>query len=197
MIIDLPIDIQSNVLDMYKTDLRQRYESSYHCIIDMLQASCGVKASVLIDYMAQMVQNPLAKPHFAVVLTGEFAHVVSSLLCTVAGEGAYVVGDHRLLGRFNAGLREKKLVIIEGRLTNSTLGKAKELLKSPTVVIEERWRDAEVVPSYHRVVLISPVPLPVDRRRFVTVECDRIDGFHANVPYDCAVESLMQYLRRH
>ena len=194
MIVELPVDIQSSVLDIYKTDLRQRYESSCHYILDMIRASCGFKADVLIHYMANMVQNPFTKPHFAIVLTGEFAHVISYLLCKVAGE--YVAGDCRLLGRFNGGLKEKKLVVIESTFTDSMLGKVKELLKSPTVIIEERRRDAEQIPSYHRVVMISPAPIADRARRFFTVHCDRVDGFETDVAYNFAFESLMDHLEK-
>ena len=101
-----------------------------------------------------------------------------------------------MLGRVNGGLKEKKLVVIESTFTDSMLGKVEELLKSPTVIIEERRRDAEQVLSYHRVVMISPAPVPDRARRFFTVQCDRVDGFENDVAYNCAFESLMDHLEK-
>ena len=170
MIIDLPTDIQSHVFDIYKTDLRERYVRSQNYIIDMIHASCGKEGAFLIDYMRQMIRKPFTKPHFAVVLIGEFAQIVASLLCNIAGEGNYVTGGCNLLCRFNGHFRDKTLVVIDSRMTGRLLGEVKAMLTNPTVVIRGRYRNAVQVPSYHRIVMISQTQISDRARRFHTVE---------------------------
>ena len=198
MIANLPCDIQSHVFDIYKANLRERYERSCNYILDMIHASCVEDAEFLIGYMRQMVQNPSTKPHFALVLTGEFAQVVASLLCKVVGGGKSVTGDSSLFGRFNGRLRDKTLVVIQSRMTDRLLGEVKGMLSSPTIVIEERYRNVVRIPSYHRIVLISQTQISDRSRRFHTVECKRVDWLKEETMSNTmpvALDGLLEYLK--
>lgn len=192
MLIDLPTDIQGYVFDIYKTGLRERHYDCTRYYIDMIHASCGEKADVLIDYMRDLVRHPSSKPHFALVLTGDFANAVSTLMCRVVGEANCVVGDGSLLGRFNGRLLDKTLVVLNGTPTADTIGKVKDLVASPTVVIEERRRNAVKVPSHHRVVMVSPTVASDGGRRLCTIECRPVAGFEAEKVHGYA--ALRQHL---
>lgn len=182
MIVDLPHDVQQHVFDMYKADLKDRYECSLYYLLDVVRAACGEKADAVLQYMAQMVQQSNRKPHFAIVLTEEFADMISAIMCKVAGEGNWTSGDARvMLGRFNGHMREKKLVIIRGPIDYHAVGSLKEILTRPSIVIEERHQNAVCIPSHHRVVLINQVEIRDGARRFCAVECDNVSGFRPEV----------------
>ena len=195
MIVDLPHDVQHHVFDVYKTQLKERYESSAHYILDMLSASCGQGVDILLQYMKRLLQRPLKKPSFALVLTGECSTAVSRILCRIAGDGNYIVGDRGLLGRFNGQLKDKHLLVIEGRLTERLLHEVKGVLSSPTIMVEGRWQNAERVPSHHHVVLVSSTRVNDGARRFSTVECSHVDGLEHPLNHQ-AIEGLIHYLAK-
>ena len=172
MIVDLPHDIQHCIFDMYKSHMKERYESSHHYIVDILRASCGEMAGTLLAFIGNLLNNPLKKPHFALVLTGEGAIAISQLLCKIGGK--YVHGDGRLLGRFNGHLKTANLLVIQDSPTESLVQKVKEIVSNPFIVIEERWQNPERVRSHHFVVLVSGYRIDDPARRFVNVECGRV-----------------------
>ena len=196
--IALPDDVQERVFHIYKAGLRERYECSPHYLVDVVRFSCGELSSVVMEYMGHIVQQPHRKPHFAVVLTGPFADAISLIMRKVTGDGNWTMGDtQQLLGRFNGHLKGKQLVVIRGPVTPNALCTLKDILRSPSVIIEEPNRNATKVPSHHRLVLINPARDVSDgARRFRTVKCEDVGGFRAEVLESVdAVAGFVRYLR--
>ena len=112
-----------------------------------------------MKYMANMLREPQRKPHFAIVLTGESAVTISHtcIMCKVAGSENWTMGEASLLfGRFNGHMRGKLLVVLRGLTTDETVSSVKDIVTSPSIVIEERYHNAVRIPSHHRVVVVSP-----------------------------------------
>lgn len=138
--------------------------------------------------------QPSKKPHFALVLSGECSKSISLLLCRIVGDGKYTVGDTRILGRFNGSLRDKQLVIIEqtNELRLEHLAKLKEIVSSPTIIIEDRWQNPERFQSLHHVVLLTP-PVNDLARRFVNIDCSPTDGLLNLLDHE-NTKRLVEYL---
>lgn len=196
MLVDLPGDVQEHVFDIYKAGIRVRYTKSPHCLADVVRASCGNGADFVFHFITTFIRHPPRKAGFALVLTGGFADTIALFLCKVAGEGNWTTCEARCVaGRFNGHMRDKRLIVLTGPLTDNVIGPLNMLLTDQSIVVEEPYQNAVCIPSHHRVVLTSPVQITdSNSRRFHTVHCREVDGFPSGVLENL---DLVASFRRH
>jgi len=145
----------------------------WHVRENMCAGNAGQYAWIM-NWLAHMVQRPWEKPGTAIVLRSEKEGTGKGLF------GEYIrrlVGDalsfktsnpQDIVGTFNAGMDDKLLVVGDEILfkgNKPATDAIKSLITEPTVSIRRMRTDAQVRPSYVRVVLISNHDAVMDIRR--------------------------------
>ena len=133
----------------------------------------------LLDWMADIVQNPTKPKGSALVLAGEegtgkgtVAHVLGALL---GQHYKHVTDEDHLIGRFNGHLQDAILIFADEVTyggSKKTAGKLKALVSEPVLTAERKGIDATRYMNYSRLIVASNeswfIPAgPQSRRWFV------------------------------
>jgi Family of unknown function (DUF5906) len=149
---------------------------------EIVAAGDDDKANYLLDWIADIVQNPTRKPGVAPILRGSQGTGKSSItqiLAHILGRrNVLITSDKdRILGKFNSGLLNKILLIGEEMLfagDRATTDKLKHLVTGDTFPIEFKFGDVLEVKSCHRLILTSNheqvIQAASEERRFVTFD---------------------------
>lgn len=143
----------------------------------------------LLDWMADIFQNPERKHNTALVLQGPqgtgktfFAKVLGRL----AGEQNFITVDstRKLLGNFNRHLSGKMIIFADEAIPPRDLGergRLKTLISDDTIAIEPKGRDAFTISNFARVIFASNsdevIPAENGERRYFVL---RLSGTRAN-----------------
>jgi hypothetical protein len=138
-----------------------------------------IKADFLLNWLADILQNPTRKPGVCIVLRGRQGcgkSVVGAIARKLLGpKNVLTVNDRdRLLGKFNSSVMNKILLVGEEMLfagDRGTTDKLKHLITGQTLPVEFKFGDALEVDSFHRLLLTSNheqvVRAAGEERRFV------------------------------
>jgi hypothetical protein len=154
------------------------------------------KAGLLLDWCADIVQNPTRKPGVAVVLRGSEGSgksVLGAILRRVLGPRNVLVNadKDRLLGRFNSALAGKILIQAEETFFAGdarTADALKHLITGQTLEIELKFGRSFEIDSFHRLLITTNhkhvIQASSEARRFVV--CDVSDARRGEAAYfDC------------
>jgi hypothetical protein len=140
------------------------------------------KGNFLLDFFADILQNPTRKPGVCPYLrgrqgTGKTAPV--SILRRIVGPKNVLTTSEkdRIFGRFNSAIANKILAIGEEMFfhrDHAATDKLKHFLTGSTAAIEYKFGDAIEIDSYHRLILMlnheQVVQAANEERRFVIYE---------------------------
>jgi hypothetical protein len=141
------------------------------------------KSEFILNWCADILQNPCRKPGVAVVLRGDEGtgkSVLGAILRRLLGPRNVLVNadKDRLLGRFNAALGSKILIQAEETFfagDSRTADALKHLITGQTLEIEQKFGRSFEIESFHRLLITSNhsqvVQASSEARRFV--ETDR------------------------
>jgi hypothetical protein len=136
-------------------------------VIDHIQnvvaATDKAKADFLLNWLADIFQNPARKPGVAIVLRGRQGcgkSVVGAIARKLLGaKNVLTVNDRdRMLGRFNSSVMTKILLVGEEMLfagDRATTDKLKHLITGQSLPVEFKFGDALEIDSFHRLLLTS------------------------------------------
>lgn len=143
----------------------------------------------LMQFIAHIVQEPTRLAGTALALRGPQGagkSLVGEVIGEILGQRLYtkVSRPDQLTGRFNSLHHGKLLIQVEEGFwagDKGAEGKLKDMITSPTVVIEQKYRDPIVVPNYTRLLFTSNhawvVPAGFGERRFAVLD---VSGERAN-----------------
>ena len=153
---------------------------------DVIAGGDHRKAEFIIEWCADIVQNPTRKPGVAIALRGSEGTgktVLGAILRTVLGPRNVLVNadKDRLLGRFNSALASKILIQAEETFFAGdarTTDALKHLITGQTLEIELKFGRSFEIDSFHRLLITSNhtqvVQASSEARRFVV--CDVSDA---------------------
>jgi hypothetical protein len=132
-------------------------------ILQVLADGDQAKSDFLLNWMADILQNPTRKPGVSVVLRGRQGSgktVLAMIARKLLGHrNVLTVNDkERMLGKFNSSVMNKILLVGEEMLfagDRATTDKLKHLITGNTLPIEFKFGDALEIESYHRLLLTS------------------------------------------
>jgi hypothetical protein len=132
-------------------------------IHEIVAGGDDAKANYLLNWSADILQNPTRKPGVAIVFRGAQGTgktVVIEILRAVLGrQNVLVTPDKdRILGRFNSAIMNKILLVGEEMLFAGdrwTSDKLKHLVTGQTIPVEFKFGDVVEVQSCHRLILTS------------------------------------------
>jgi Family of unknown function (DUF5906)/Primase C terminal 2 (PriCT-2) len=174
------------------------------------------KAEFILNWCADIVQNPTRKPGVALVLRGREGtgkSVLGAILRRLLGARNVVVNadKERLLGRFNSALASKILIQAEESFfygDSRTADALKHLITGQTMEIEIKFGRNFEINSFHRLLITSNnaqvIQASSETRRFVV--CDVSDARRADADYferlyaiadgrdDATARAFMQHL---
>jgi hypothetical protein len=174
------------------------------------------KAEFILDWCADIVQNPTRKPGVAIVLRGNEGTGKSALgavLRRLLGARNVLVNadKDRLLGRFNSALAGKILIQAEETFFAGdarTTDALKHLITGPTLEIELKFGRSFEIESFHRLLIMSNhtqvIQASSEARRFVV--CNVSDSRRGDAAYfdrvyavadgrdDATAQAFMQHL---
>jgi hypothetical protein len=152
-------------------------------VIDHIQNNVAdgdsAKSDFLLNWLADILQNPTRKPGVCVVLRGRQGcgkTVVGAIARKLLGpKNVLTVNEKdRMLGRFNSSVMNKILLVGEEMLFGGdrpTMDKLKHLITGQTLPIEFKFGDALEIESHHRLLLTSNheqvIQAAGEERRFV------------------------------
>lgn len=151
------------------------------------------KAEFILDWCADIVQNPTRKPGVAVVLRGSEGtgkSVLGAVLRRLLGPRNVLVNadKDRLLGRFNSALASNILIQAEETFFagDARTGDAlKHLITGQTLEIEVKFGRSFEIESFHRLLITSNhtqvIQASSEARRFVV--CDVSDARRGDADY--------------
>jgi hypothetical protein len=121
------------------------------------------KCDFMLDWLADILQNPTRKPGVSSVLRGRQGcgkTVVPAIARKIIGpKNVLTVNEKdRMLGRFNSSVMNKILLVGEEMLfagDRATTDKLKHLITGQTLPVEFKFGDAIEIESYHRLLLTS------------------------------------------
>ena len=121
------------------------------------------KGDYLLNWSADILQNPTRKPGVCMVLRGDQGtgkSVVGAIMRRLLGaKNVLTTSDKdRILGRFNAAVASKILLIGEEMLfagDRATADKLKHLITGHTIQIEVKFGEPLEIGSHHRLLLTS------------------------------------------
>ena len=132
-------------------------------ILQIVADGDQAKSDFLLNWLADILQNPTRKPGVCVVLRGRQGcgkTVVAMIARKLLGpKNVLTVNDKdRMLGRFNSSVMNKILLVGEEMLfagDRATTDKLKHLITGQTIPIEFKFGDALEIESHHRLLLTS------------------------------------------
>ena len=150
-------------------------------IRDIICTGNDAATEYVLNWLAHIIQNPLEKPETALVLRGRqgtgktsFAAIFGHLL------GRHYIEEsdmERILGRFNASMADKLLILVDEGLwggDRSKVGSLKALITQKWITIEKKGVDPIVLPHHARLIIASnetwAVHADQDDRRFVFLD---------------------------
>ena len=145
----------------------QPYSGDCSFVIDhILHVVAGgdrAKADFLVNWLADILQNPLRKPGVCVVLRGDEGtgkSVIGAIMRRILGaKNVLTTSDHkRILAQFNTAVMNKILVLGEEMLfagDHATADKLKHFITGQTMSVEFKFGDVLEIDSYHRLLLTS------------------------------------------
>ncbi len=149
-------------------------------IKDVICANHAAIYAYVLEFLADMVQNPAKRPGAALVLRGEqgigksfFAETIGKLFGRHFIE---VSSDKQLVGSFNRHLLDKLLVFAdEGSLTTKAASqRLKNLITSDTMTVEPKGLDSFQAKNLLRVIIASNddaiVRAAADERRYCVID---------------------------
>jgi hypothetical protein len=151
------------------------------------------KAEFIIDWCADIVQNPTRKPGVAIALRGSEGtgkSVLGAILRRALGPRNVLVNadKDRLLGRFNSALASKILIQAEETFfagDSRTTDALKHLITGQTLEIELKFGRSFEIESFHRLLITSNhtqvIQASSEARRFVV--CDVADARRGDSAY--------------
>ena len=151
-------------------------------IVQVVAGGDQQKAEFILNWCADVLQNPTRKPGVALVLRGPEGtgkSVLGAVLRRLLGERNVVVNadKDRLLGRFNSALAGKILIQAEESFfagDSRTADALKHLITGQTLEIELKFGRSFEIASFHRLLITSNhsqvIQASSEARRFVV--CD-------------------------
>jgi hypothetical protein len=151
------------------------------------------KAKFILDWCADIIQNPTRKPGVAIVLRGNEGtgkSVLGAILRRLLGPRNVLVNadKDRLLGRFNAALAGKILIQAEETFFAGdarTSDALKHLITGHTLEVELKFGRSFEIESFHRLLITSNhaqvIQASSEARRFVV--CDVTDARRGDATY--------------
>jgi hypothetical protein len=151
------------------------------------------KSDFLLNWLADVLQNPTRKPGVCVVLRGRQGcgkTVVAAIARKLLGSRNVLTVNEkdRMLGRFNSPVMNKILLVGEEMLfagDRSTTDKLKHLITGQTLPVEFKFGDALEIESHHRLLLTSNheqvLQAAGEERRFVIYDVS--DARRGNTDY--------------
>ena len=151
------------------------------------------KAKFILDWCADIFQNPTRKPGVAIVLRGNEGtgkSVLGAILRRLLGARNVLVNadKDRLLGRFNSALAGKILIQAEETFFAGdarTTDALKHLITGQTLEVELKFGRSFEINSFHRLLITSNhaqvIQAPSEGRRFVV--CDVSGARRGDVVY--------------
>ena len=136
----------------------------------------------LMDWLAQLVQEPQTKMGSAVVLKskekGTGKSMVGVFLQGILGEHALTVAhEQRIVGNFNAHMHKTIVLVAEEAFwagDKSKVGVIKSLITERDLAVEFKGKDTDSMPNFTRLLVTSnherSVPVGIDERRFFVLE---------------------------
>jgi hypothetical protein len=132
-------------------------------ILKILADGDQAKGEFLLNWLADILQNPTRKPGVCVVLRGRQGcgkSVVGAIARKLLGaKNVLTVNEKdRMLGRFNSSVMNKILLVGEEMLfagDRATTDKLKHLITGQTLPVEFKFGDALEIESHHRLLLTS------------------------------------------
>jgi Family of unknown function (DUF5906) len=187
----------------------------YH-IEQVIAGGDNRKAEFVLNWCADIVQNPTRKPGVAIVLRGNEGtgkSVLGAILCRLLGPRNVLVNadKDRLLGRFNSALAGKILIQAEETFFAGdlkTTDALKHLITGQTFEIELKFGRSFEIESFHRLLITSNhtqvIQASSEARRFIV--CDVSDARRGDAAYfdrlyavadgrdDATAQAFMQHL---
>jgi hypothetical protein len=162
-------------------------------ILQVVADGDQAKGEFLLNWLADILQNPTRKPGVCVVLRGRQGcgkTVVGAIARKLLGpRNVLTVNEKdRLLGRFNSSVMNKILLVGEEMLfagDHATIDKLKHLITGQTLPIEFKFGDALEIDSHHRLLLTSNheqvIQAAGEERRFIIYDVS--DGRRGDTDY--------------
>jgi hypothetical protein len=159
----------------------------------VVAAGDNKKAEFILDWCADIVQNPTRKPGVAIVLRGKEGtgkSVLGAILRRLLGPRNVLVNadKDRLLGRFNSALAGKILIQAEETFFAGdarTTDALKHLITGQTLEVEMKFGRSFEIDSFHRLLITSNhtqvIQASSEARRFVV--CDVSDQRAGDAAY--------------
>jgi hypothetical protein len=187
-----------------------------HHIERVIAAGDKRKAEFILDWCADIVQNPTRKPGVAIVLRGNEGtgkSVLGAILRRLLGPRNVLINadKDRLLGRFNSALAGKILIQAEETFFAGdarTTDALKHLITGQTLEVEMKFGRSFEIDSFHRLLITSNhtqvIQASSEARRFVV--CDVSDLRAGDAVYfdrlyavadgrdDAAAQAFMKHL---
>lgn len=183
-----PPDVPPKHFNMWRGFAIAPKEGDWSLLHDhMLNVYCGGSKKLMrwfLDWVAQLLQEPQAKPGTSVVLRGRvegtgkstFAYLMSKLL---GGSVLSASRDDQVAGRFNSHLQNVVLLVAEEAVyagSKKATGILKDLITCSSMGYEAKGLPVITAPNYTRVVFISNeahvVPAGPTSRRFAVFDCE-------------------------
>lgn len=131
-------------------------------IHEVISSGDDEKYEYILNFMADMVQNPDKKPGVALVLKSDQGAgkgiFVENILKLFGSHGATVTSSGQIFGRFNGILSHKIPVFLDEALWSGdkqSEGNVKALITSPTVMIERKGIDPIEERNFIRLIIAS------------------------------------------
>jgi Family of unknown function (DUF5906) len=129
----------------------------------VLSPDNDLKAEFLLNWLADILQNPTRKPGVAVALRGSQGSgksVLAAIMRKALGPQNVLTTSERdrILGRFNSALLNKILLVGEEMLfagDHATTDKLKHIITGQTLNFEFKFGEPMEIESYHRLLLTS------------------------------------------
>jgi len=151
-------------------------------ILQVIAGGDERKSEFILNWCADILQNPCRKPGVAVVLRGDEGtgkSVLGAILRRLLGPRNVLVNadKDRLFGRFNAALGSKILIQAEETFfagDSRTADALKHLITGQTLEIEQKFGRSFEIESFHRLLMTSNhaqvVQASSEARRFVVYD---------------------------
>ena len=157
----------SEVLNLYRPPSAKPSEGDSEILKDFIfEVICNsdnTNYGYLMRYLAHMIQRPEEKPQVAIILLGGQGTGKGSLynlLKAIWGHTARQVHSIKeVLGNFNASALERSLLVFLDEAFfhghKEPMDKFKGLITEPEITIEQKYKPAQVMKSFHRFFAAS------------------------------------------
>lgn len=185
-----PLPQAANVLNLWRPVAIHPKKGNWQVIRKhLLEVICSQNRkhfSYLLQFLAHMIQCPEQKPGVMIVLLGRQGTgkgAFFQLLGRIWRHSVLQVSDiERVTGRFNAGLGQNYVVVMDEALfagDRRAQDRSKSLITEPIISIEEKHQPQRIIDSFHRFFAASNHEHFVqvdndDRRYFILQVSDKV-----------------------